>query len=61
MKVGRLSPVVMLPSAQPLSNPLQEGFRFVHPLSPAFPDASRLRFYPGFHRERAPGLHVPYK
>ena len=31
---------------QPLSNPLQEGIRFVHRLCPAFPDASRLRFYP---------------
>jgi len=46
MKVGGLSPVVMLPSAQPLSNPLQEGIRFVHRLCPAFPDALRLRFYP---------------
>jgi len=51
MEVGRFSPVVMLPSAQPLSITLHDGFHFVHPLCPTFPDALRLRFYPGYLHE----------
>ena len=46
MEVSKFSPVIMSAEAQSLSNSLQEGIRFVHPLCPTFPDASRLRFYP---------------
>jgi len=61
---AQLSPAVML---QPLSTSLQDGLRFVCPLCPAFPNALRLRFYPGYLHEvvgrerRASTFHISDK
>jgi len=49
---------------QPLFTSLQGDLRFICPLCPAFPDALRLRFYPGYlleiigRKRRASTFHV---
>ena len=45
---GQVFTCGFIASAQPLSNPLQEGIRLFHPLCSMIPDALRLRFYPGY-------------